>query len=46
MVKKVREDAIVFAGERAKRLAEQRTTDRNLNKKAAIKEQMKACVQS
>jgi hypothetical protein len=41
LLKKVREDAIVFAGERADRLAKQKIEDINQNKKIALKEQMK-----
>ncbi len=41
MVKKIREDAILFARERETRLAKQKSEDINQNKKIALKEQMK-----
>jgi hypothetical protein len=40
-VKQVREEALTFAGERARRLAAQKLNDIADNKKIAIKEQMK-----
>jgi len=44
LLKKIREDAIAFAGERETRLAKQKTEDINQNKKIALKEQMKVII--
>ncbi len=41
LIKKVRQDAIEFAGQRAKRLTEQKSKDMVENKKIALKEQMR-----
>ena len=41
MLKEIRNNAIVFAGEKATRLAEQKLKDKEENKKTALKEQMK-----
>ena len=41
LLKQIREEAITFAGERAKRIAKQKIEDTAQNKKIALKEQMK-----
>ena len=41
LLKQIRDEAITFAGERAKRIAQQKVEDAAQNKKIALKEQMK-----